>query len=53
MRTIITSGVTLQYPDVISFCFNPFLLIATGTSVTAMAVSITYGSENQSVSYDA
>lgn len=53
MRTNTTSGVTLQYPDVISFCFNPFLLIATGTSVTAMAVTITYGSENQSVSYDA
>lgn len=49
MRTMVSNGVTLQYPDEIGFAFNPCLLVATGGNVERMAVEI----GGRTVTYDA
>lgn len=49
MRTAISNGITLQYPDEIGFAFNPCLLVATGGNVESMTVEI----GGRTVTYDA
>lgn len=51
MRQDVVSGVTLSYPDAVTFAFNPVLLIATPS--TTMEVSLTDGDATYTQTYEA
>lgn len=53
MRKETKSEVTLKYPDEVGFAFNPCLLIAEGSDIARMAITMkTSDTDKSSVSYD-